>query len=107
MADQDWKHGPLNRSKYVVRKKCKTCHGTGGVDGEYGICTDCNGTGSNPHPTACYFVLRIDCGPNGPHDPNARKALSCYADEVETVNPIFAADIREWLKEAEAQGKGE
>ncbi len=99
MADQDWKHGPLNRSKYVVRKKCKTCHGTGGVDGEYGICTDCNGTGSNPHPTACYFVLRID----GANDPHARKALAYYADSVEADNPGFAEDIRKWLKESEVR----
>lgn len=103
MADQDWKHGPLNRSKYVVRKTCKTCGGTGltslGVFGE--SCTDCSGYGSIGNPTARYFVLRIDCGENGANDPHARKALAYYADSVEADNLGFAEDIRQWLKESE------
>lgn len=104
-ADQDWKTGPLNRSKYVIRKTCKMCSGRGEppCDGDTNICmgrgqcADCKGQGSVPvDPNAAYFVLRID----GNHDPNARAALDHYAGMVEDDNPELAAGIWAWLDEA-------
>ena len=105
MAAQDWKTGGLNRSKYVIRKSCRNCDGEGsvldkGAFFESQDCPECDGAGSLPVDVdARYFVLRIDSGPDGPHDPNAKKALACYANSVEAENPIFAADIRVWLTE--------
>ncbi len=104
MTDQDWKAGGLNRSKYVVFKQCPSCGGTG--DCQYDqppviqdACEDCNGRGA-VEPTdsgAKYFVLRIDCGPEGPRDPHARAALYDYAYYVADDNMQFATEICEWL----------
>lgn len=69
MADHDYRNGGF-RHKYHITK----------ADG-----TPCD-------PAAVYFVLRID------EDPHARRALSRYADSVEKVNPQFAQEIRELLK---------
>ena len=110
MADQDWKTGGLNRQKYVVLKPCCNCGGDGVVCpclGRecnclfYPPCEDCSGTGlvKPEDENACYFVLRIDCGPDGPHDPNAREALLRYAKYVRDDNPKFADDILTWLVE--------
>ena len=107
MADQDWKTGPLNRNKYVVHKTCQDCDGTGSVQDDntfFGAsqCPFCNGKGILPSSKdARYFVLRID----GNNDPNARLALSYYAECVRSTNHEFADDIRAWLKEAAEAGK--
>ena len=97
MADQEWKTGGLNKQKYIVLKPCPTCKGSGRMFGTG--CTDCAERGAiSPHdPDAEYFVLRIDCGPSGPHDPNARAALYDYASYVAEDNRQFADEIREWL----------
>ncbi len=95
-ADQDWKTGPLNRQKYVILKACEECGGGGESHSFLNICLECNGAGgTRVDPNAAYFVLRID----GNHDPNARFALSVYADTIEAENPEFAAGIRAWLEE--------
>lgn len=101
-ADQDWKTGPLNRQKYVIRKTCKECDGEGSTVSERSgmslpvHCETCAGQGSTPvDPNAAYFVLRID----GNHDPNARGALAYYAEMVLFDNPEFARGIRAWLDE--------
>ena len=105
MADQDWKKDGWTE-KYVIRKKCGQCDGTGRVPGgkDYTYpCLSCDGTGERKiAPEAVYFVLRLDCGPDGtPHDPNARLAMRLYADAVRAENPRFADDIIQKLKETE------
>jgi hypothetical protein len=109
VPDQDWKHGGVNRKKYVIRKTCVECDGDGeqrcrcgarGIDdctcSFFRSCLTCDGKGSIPvDPAAAYFVLRIDGG----HDPHAPRALACYADSVEADNPELAEDIRKWLAE--------
>lgn len=99
MADQDWKTGGLNRQKYVVLKPCPVCRRSGRVAGR--TCHNCGGTGAvKPRDeNAQYFVLRIDFGPDGACDPNARSALSWYAKCVRKDNPEFASDIVRWLDE--------
>jgi hypothetical protein len=103
MADQDWKTDGLYRSKYVVLKPCPTCDGSGSiVEMIPAVCHDCGGTGvvkPTEDKNAAYFVLRIDCGPDGAHDPNACSALRHYADCVRGDNPKFATDIMVWLDE--------
>ena len=98
MADQDWKTGGLNREKYVVLKPCLVCRGTRLLVGR--TCYNCHGQGAVPprDENAQYFVLRIDSGPDGPHDPHARAALTFYAYHVAPDNQQFADDIREWLE---------
>ncbi len=113
MADQDWKTGGLNRQKYVVMKPCPTCDGVAPGDAIGLRCVECAGLGAvrPSDPDAQYFVLRIDCGPNGPHDPNARAALYEYANCVYEHNRQFADEIVEWLEKTlqchtrEAAGK--
>lgn len=112
MANQDWKTGELSRKKYVIHKPCRECDGTGRVfDAEslHGfprVCKKCNGEKIIPvSDDAQYFVLRIDCGSDGPWDPNARKALLHYAECVRGENPIFADDILRWLDETLATGE--
>ena len=113
MADQDRKTGGLNRGKYVILKPCIDCSGSGTVCGCGAVrslddcvcivgkkCETCRGLGAvKTAPEARYFVLRIDCGPDGPHDPNARAALYTYADRVAEDNIQFADEIRGWLDE--------
>ena len=99
MADQDWKnHGWME--KYIIRRYCDQCEGTGRVVEGTRLCHACEGRGWRlPSPEALYFVLRLDCGPDGPHDPNARIAMKAYADAVRTENPKFADDIMQKLAE--------
>ena len=49
--------------------------------------------GQPTDPKAQYFVLRLDT------DPAARAAMLTYANEVEAVEPEFAAQIRWWVGE--------
>ena len=110
MPDQDWKTGGLSRQKYVIHKRCNNCDGDGTVLSEQGFqgldsptCPFCDGRGMlEVDKDAAYFVLRIDCGEDGPHDPNARAALYDYASYVGGENPLFADDICRWLQETEA-----
>lgn len=118
MADQDWKHGGLNRGKYIIVKpwpKRSWCQETqiewfrtvnhlgphlAEAARDQADTVSIWGARACP-PEAQYFVLRIDCPDGKPADPHARKALECYADSVEQDNPQFAADIRKWLKETD------
>lgn len=101
MTTESYRTGPLNRSKYVIRKTCRECGGDGGKwrrdsNGYPWLskCAICEGKGSLAvDPDAAYFVLRVD----GECDPHARKALAVYADSVEVDNPVFADSIRKWL----------
>ena len=106
LPDQDWKTGGLNRQKYVISKPCCDCDGDGieytpsSFFPSNNPCPSCKGRGSIPvSEDARYFVLRIDCGPDGAWDPNARRALLHYAECVRGENPEFAADILAWLRE--------
>lgn len=109
MADQDWKTCGLNQQKYVVLKLCPTCNGSGiyvqTVEGPIG-CENCSGTGTvkSRDKNARYFVLRIDCGPDGAYDPNARSALAWYAKSVRGDNPKLASDIVRWLDKTYVDG---
>lgn len=105
-ADRDRKHGGLYHPKYVIFKPCHDCDGDGiayepnDFFPSVNPCPSCKGKGVIPTSEgAKYFVLRIDCGPDGPHDPNARSALRHYAEGIRDGNPIFASDILAWLDE--------
>lgn len=43
-------------------------------------------------PEAWYFLLRVD------HDIHAQKAAMCYADSVESENPVLAYELRTKVK---------
>jgi len=108
MADQDLKHGGLNRQKYVIHKTCTDCGGSGRIKCDCGCgldlvdCSLCGTTGSLPVASkAVYFPLRID----GDFDQHARKALAYYASHLRADNPKFADDIEQWLMETALQDK--
>ena len=108
MSDHDYRHGGW-KDKYIIFKSGGSCGGCGGRgrEGQRECyfqmggrkCRKCLGTGIDLEPcdpNAMYFVLRLD------EDPNARVAALAYADNVEAVNPKFAADIRKKVAEAKA-----
>ena len=66
-----------------------------GKDRLYGKYDIKKANGQPTDPKAEYFVLRLDT------DPAARAAMLTYANEVETVEPEFAADIRRLVGECE------
>jgi hypothetical protein len=85
MADQDWKRDGWT-AKYIIRKKCGQCDGTGRVPGGPNYtypCLSCDGSGERKvAPDALYFVLRLDCGPDGPHERAACKGLPSMDEAV-------------------------
>lgn len=100
MADHDYKHGGW-KNKYLIRKLCGDCKGSGEERGfMVWQCDTCGGVGSLPcDENAVYFVLRLD------EDPHARKAALSYAESVEAENPQFAADIRELVNKYQQSGE--
>ncbi len=105
-ADHDYLQGGL-RNKYVIRKRCADCDGTGrGPCGCRSVgeclhvtrppCKTCGGSGSVPvDPEAVYFVLRLDA------DPIARMAAETYAWWANQVNQTLAQDLRRLVADTE------
>jgi hypothetical protein len=50
--------------------------------------------GSRCDPKAEYFVLRLDCRADDWHRFACRMAIHAYADAIENVEPMLAADLR-------------
>ena len=55
--------------------------------------------GSPVDPDARYFILRIDT------DPAAREVLLSYAKAIELENPLFADELRGWVRYHETPTK--